>query len=170
MSLDLKIQNWNCHQDGKEGWGKWRVLFKLHWDTRKLQEWRVTDREAWYATVHGVTKSQTWLNDWTDGLTEILAERCGILKNQIPGTSLAVWWLRSHTSTARGTGLIPSEGSKIPHAARCRYKKSNSFGKTNSVKGVTAIVYQWSRGNSINNVEWIKGQDGEMSKFVWCQR
>ena len=22
------------------------------------------DREAWRATVHGVTKSQTWLSDW----------------------------------------------------------------------------------------------------------
>ena len=25
----------------------------------------VKDRESWYAAVHGVTKSQTWLNDWT---------------------------------------------------------------------------------------------------------
>ena len=25
----------------------------------------VMDREAWRAMVHGVTKSQTWLNDWT---------------------------------------------------------------------------------------------------------
>ena len=29
----------------------------------------VGDREAWHAEVHGVTKSQTWLSDWTDGLT-----------------------------------------------------------------------------------------------------
>ena len=26
----------------------------------------VMDREAWRATVHGVTKSQTWLSDWTE--------------------------------------------------------------------------------------------------------
>ena len=26
----------------------------------------VMDREAWGAAVHGTTKSQTWLNDWTD--------------------------------------------------------------------------------------------------------
>ena len=26
----------------------------------------VMDREAWCAVIHGVTKSQTWLSDWTD--------------------------------------------------------------------------------------------------------
>ena len=26
----------------------------------------VMDREAWHAAVHGVTKSQTQLNDWTE--------------------------------------------------------------------------------------------------------
>ena len=32
----------------------------------------VMDREAWHAAVHGVTKSQTWLNNWT----ELNCERC----------------------------------------------------------------------------------------------
>ena len=31
----------------------------------KLQE-LVIDREAWRAEVHGVTKSRTWLSDWTE--------------------------------------------------------------------------------------------------------
>ena len=26
----------------------------------------VMDREAWHAAVHGVTKSWTWLSDWTE--------------------------------------------------------------------------------------------------------
>ena len=29
----------------------------------------VMDREAWHAAVHGVTKSKTWLSDWTDWLS-----------------------------------------------------------------------------------------------------
>ena len=26
----------------------------------------VMDREAWRAAIHGVSKSQTWLSDWTE--------------------------------------------------------------------------------------------------------
>ena len=26
----------------------------------------VMDREAWHAAIHGVTKSRTWLSDWTE--------------------------------------------------------------------------------------------------------
>ena len=31
----------------------------------ELQE-LVMDREAWRAAIHGVSKSQTWLSDWSD--------------------------------------------------------------------------------------------------------
>ena len=31
----------------------------------KLQE-LVMDRETWRTAVHGVTKSRTWLSDWTE--------------------------------------------------------------------------------------------------------
>ena len=34
------------------------------------------------------------------------------------GTSLVVQWLRCHASTAGGVGLIPGQGSEIPHATR----------------------------------------------------
>ena len=30
----------------------------------------VMDREAWHAVVHGVTKSQKWLSNWTDTGTD----------------------------------------------------------------------------------------------------
>ena len=31
----------------------------------------VMDREAWRAAVHGIAKSQMWLNDWTELETKI---------------------------------------------------------------------------------------------------
>ena len=39
-----------------------------HWLDGHLSELRelVMDREAWRAAIHGVTKSRTWLSDWTE--------------------------------------------------------------------------------------------------------
>ena len=36
-------------------------------DMSLSQRWElVMDREAWHASVHGVTKSWTWLSNWTE--------------------------------------------------------------------------------------------------------
>ena len=48
------------------GWDGWMAsLTQRTWvwvDFREL----VTDREAWRDVIHGVTKSWTWLSDWTE--------------------------------------------------------------------------------------------------------
>ena len=41
------------------------ITDSMYMSLSKLQE-LVMDREVWRATVHGVTKSQRWLSDWTE--------------------------------------------------------------------------------------------------------
>ena len=43
------------------------------------------------------------------------------------GTFLVVQWLKLHHSNAGGTGLIPSQGTKIPHATGPEKKKNVSL-------------------------------------------
>ena len=46
-----------------------------------------------------------------------------ILVKMIPETSLVVQWLGLYASTARGTGLIPGQGTKILQATHGVAKK-----------------------------------------------
>ena len=53
----------------RRGWQRMRRLVgipdSIDMSLSRLRE-LVLDREAWCATVHGVTKSQTWLSYWTE--------------------------------------------------------------------------------------------------------
>ena len=69
-------KDWRWEEKGKTedemvGWHHW--LDDMSLSKLKLTLVLVMHREAWHATVHGVTKSQTWLRHWTE--LKILLEK-----------------------------------------------------------------------------------------------
>ena len=57
---DLRQEEKGMTEDEMDG-----ISDSMDMSWSKLQE-LVMDREAWHAAVHGVTKHQTWLSNWTE--------------------------------------------------------------------------------------------------------
>ena len=71
-SLQKTLMLHKIEVSSRRGWQGMRLLDSIinsiDMNLKNLRE-LVMDREAWYATVHGIAKSRSWLSDWTE-LTE----------------------------------------------------------------------------------------------------
>ena len=75
----------------------------------------VMDREAWHAAVHGVTKSQTRLSNWTEEQKRIPVLYLKVEALEDFPSGQVVKTLHSYAGDMDSN---PTQETKIPHAAK----------------------------------------------------
>ena len=119
----------------RRGWQRMRWLDSITdmMDMSLSRFWKlVMDRETWHAAVHGVTKNQTWLRDWT----ELRSLGWALSKDQCPYEKRS-----GHRQTQREDPMKIQEGDRHLQAkGRGPWKKANPWSWTSILQNCFSIV------------------------------
>ena len=81
LEKTLKLGKLKAERDGDDrGWDGFMVAPTQWTCVSKLQE-MLKDREAWRAAVHEVSKSQTWLSDWTTKSKQLYTKNRNVVES-----------------------------------------------------------------------------------------
>ena len=171
----VKLQNFGHLMRRTDSFEKTLVLWKIEGGKRRrrqrwLQRWlhgitdlmdmnlskfweSVMDREVWHAAIHGVTKSQTWLSDWT----ELSGRKPRLHWEQpveLPYVGARTLWLvmlwKSPASLIRHVSLndVRPLGTKLWTLQRIGEKSVNlgSLGKWTTLHSMLSLLLEWKLG------------------------
>ena len=143
----------------RRGWQRMRwldgIIDSMDMNLSKLQE-MIKDREAWHAAVHGVTKSQTRLGDFTfifhfHALEKEMETYSSILALRIPGTG------EPGGLPSLGSHRVGHDWSDLAATANWVHQQQPRFQirSHSETPGVTAIIYLLGR-NTIQSIKILK--------------